>query len=468
VWNEARPRKKAVPKTAADSARIAVALAFKTLATFLTISFLWSLWTSESLVEWQATMLQWRYWSWEAVCKIVIFLCVLGTAAIVVGRDQWMIGGAAAARKRKLRPFEFWKSAIGTTFVGVFFLITSISYVQSYMSPQLIELLSTIERPRLNANNAAQLQRGYYEDLIQVDRFNIALQDAQGYAPRNRNMEWQDLILQPREGLLYKETRPSVNFTYDGVKYTTNEWGMRDKFYPKKKPEGVYRIGIIGSSHMMGWKVSDNETSESLAEARLVEEGRPYELLNFSVNGYNAIQKSMLLKEKVVDFDVDAAFLMVHRNEKLWVVRHLASHIEYGTEMPDQFIRDVMDKAGVKQGDSAARSRIQLFAYGVDLVRWSFQEFIETCHANGIQAVFVLMPELAHDAFSDKEIVELLGLAESTGFDLILNLHGAYDGHAEEDLRISETDTHPNAKAHKLMSEALYNAIVQNEAFLSH
>jgi hypothetical protein len=464
VWRESLPKKKVAPKNGVDCTKLAGGLALRTVIQFLTITLLWSLWTSDSFAEWQATLLQWRNWSLLGAVKIVGVLGILSVAAIVVGRDQWMIGGAAKARAAKAKPYSFWRVAIQNVVTGVFVLSIFISEVQSHMPPQAVAILDAIEHPSLNARDAAVMQRGYYEDLIQVDRFNPELQAMYQQKPHNYFVEWRDVMNNKREDYLGVELSASANITYEGVAYSTNEWGMRDKPYTKEKPAGSYRIGMLGSSHAMGWGINDDETWENLVETRLNAEGLPYELLNFSVNGYDPIQKAMTLEQKMVDFDLDAVFMFCHRIEKQWLVSHLVNRVSRGQDMPNDFLRDIVKKANVDQSTDAALSKIRLSAYGSDMLQYAFKEFVDTARANGIKPVFAFMPEMGRVSFSDRDIEELFGYAKEAGFEMIADYSDAYGDYAVKELRVADYDDHPNAKSHQLMAEEVYKTIHENQS----
>ena len=54
--------------------------------------------------------------------------------------------------------------------------------------------------------------------------------------------------------------KPNLNLRLFGHPFTTNRHGMRDRDYPIEKPEGVYRIAVLGSSMDMGWGIGVDET----------------------------------------------------------------------------------------------------------------------------------------------------------------------------------------------------------------
>jgi hypothetical protein len=52
-------------------------------------------------------------------------------------------------------------------------------------------------------------------------------------------------------------------------------------------------------------------------------------------------------------------------------------------------------------------------------------------------------------------------VAKDAGF-VVLDLSHAYDGHDNGEVLISAWDQHPNAFGHKLLADALYNALLAN------
>ncbi len=467
VWKEARPQKKLVAKTTADSVKLAAILARKTVVTFLTITFLWTLWTSDSIGEWRATLLQLRNWDLEAVLKIGGVLILLAATAIIVGRDQWQVGGAAKQRAANLKPYNFWRNAVLNGVTGLFVMTMALSEVQSHMNPTLVAVIDAIENPSLNAADAAEMQRGYYEDLIQVDRFNPELQAMFNKQPSNYFDEWRKTMNTKREDYLGVAMTPSANMTYEGKVYTTNEWSMRDKPYTKEKPAGVKRIGLIGSSHTMGWGIGDAEVCDVLAEDRLNAEGMPYELLNFSVNGYDPIQKAIVLDSTMLDFNLDAVYIFCHRIEKTWIIDHLVQRVKGGKALPDPFVEEIVKKSGVTPDMDNAVLKIRLSAYGSELLEWSLIKFAESCRAKGVKTAFIYMPEKGRVSFSDNDIKELFDIAKEAGFDIIEDYSGAYKGYPDKEIQVSDFDDHPNALAHRLLAEHLYETIKTHDAELA-
>lgn len=108
------------------------------------------------------------------------------------------------------------------------------------------------------------------------------------------------------KGLIY-DMKPS--FYSQDVKIRTNKYGMRDYEYSLAKSPGVYRICVLGDSVAFGYGLpSAASTFENMLEAKLNNlnrRGIKFEILNFSVTGYNSEQEGIMLEKKVIDFSPD-------------------------------------------------------------------------------------------------------------------------------------------------------------------
>ena len=118
---------------------------------------------------------------------------------------------------------------------------------------------------------------------------------------------------------LVYELKPSFS-SQDGV-VTTNTFGLRDYEYSVRKATRVIRICVLGDSVAFGYRhpapmLALRETFAKLLEAKLnAASGQPYEVLNFSVTGYNSAQEEIVLKEKVLQFEPDVLIVSYVPND---------------------------------------------------------------------------------------------------------------------------------------------------------
>lgn len=91
--------------------------------------------------------------------------------------------------------------------------------------------------------------------------------------------------------------------------FTINSAGIRGREITVNKPDGVFRIAIIGDSISFGHRVRRDQTYAARLETLLNRKAAPgsvrYEVLNFGVHGYNVVQVVETLRVRVVAFDPD-------------------------------------------------------------------------------------------------------------------------------------------------------------------
>lgn len=89
---------------------------------------------------------------------------------------------------------------------------------------------------------------------------------------------------------------------------TISRAGLRDREFPIKKPDGVYRIVVIGDSITYGlWRARANTYPKQL-EAMLnaaASSGVRFEVLNFGVTGYNISQAVETLRVRALQYQPD-------------------------------------------------------------------------------------------------------------------------------------------------------------------
>ena len=97
--------------------------------------------------------------------------------------------------------------------------------------------------------------------------------------------------------------------------FATNSQGLKDDEVVKNKPEGVYRVIILGDSYVEGWGAGQEEGFVEVAEAILNEEGEEVEVINAGVSSYTPILELEYLRAKGLSFKPDLVIVMVDPND---------------------------------------------------------------------------------------------------------------------------------------------------------
>jgi hypothetical protein len=425
-------------------------LAAKTAGTFAVICVLWSFWSSESvsfwLSLWHAALVPPTTTQWQMLLGLVTAGALVAAAALA-----WNSWTAAAPQARLVA-----QAAMGAGVVLALNAV-SISAVNSRLG-QAGTLIVNLRYGGLNRAEMTQLERGYYEDLLTVDRFNTELGALYAKRPPGWTRSLADLGLTRSVAGGRVELAPHAAAPFKGVMLRTNQWGMHDQEYALQRPPDTFRIALLGASHTMGSGVDRDATFEAVLERRLngrsdQTDQRHFEILNFAVYGYYATEQPGVLESKVLQFAPDAVFYVGHPEDAKRMVHDLATRLHKGQPLPYEFLSDVARRANVNANTPPRLLHRRLEPFGDELLTQVYERLVATCRARGIVPVWIRLPMVLESPV-DPDLARDIERAEQAGF-VVLDLSGVYDGHKQEELWVAEWDAHPNAKAHQLVADRL-------------
>ena len=434
------------------------AQALRTAGTFSAMAVLWSLWSSDSITEWIGLLSVVQ----PTLASVGVLLLSFLALTLIFGLGIWFV---ARAEKSEKEP-NFYRSAATTGGALLLLFFVGVPMVNAKIGGSAQNLISDLTVNRLSAREAALLQRGYYEDLTGVSRFNSQLWEIYSKRPSDWPTLTETAAARQTGDNLIVELVPSTSINFHGEKLSINRWGMRDQDYEKIPAPGTYRIALTGPSFVMGYGVADDQGFEPLLENRLNQEntGNPYkkyEILNFAVPGYSAIQDLMVLEQKALPFQPNAFFFMAHQREEEAVVLYLADRISVRADLPYPDLMALVHRAGAEPGMTKAEAERLLKPYGTEILSWTYRRIVEDSRAHGILPVWIFMPTL-ENPLRPEEIVHLNGVAKEAGF-ITLDLSDAYDNQDLESLVVAYWDKHPNAKGHRLIAEDFYRKLLEQK-----
>lgn len=441
--------------TARFSWRMVGASTVKSYATFWFICVLWSFWTSEKLEDWLSL--------WPALFgeyTLAVVLWPLGVLAVVflgnipLTKAETETNPEAASRAW-LRD-RAWTGAVIVLLIGV-----SVEPVFSRFGTEFSTVVHSLRQGSLSRLDAAKMERGYYEGLTDVTRFNSQLWDT--YAKRPSNwLENQGAGLKRYvDGFAQTEMIPSFVFATNYGSITTNRWGLRDREYEQKPVPGTFRAALLGASTVMGWGVGDGATFEALLEERLNRElsGAPfarYELLNFGVQGYQPPQQ-LVNFERALSLHPNAVIYVATGRELTRSANYLAEVVRKNIAIPYPRLREIVTAAGVTREMSEAEATRRLKPHAVEILTFVYQHIAGNAKSNRVQPIWVFLPQLREGAWQ-QETEETVRIADAAGF-IVLNLDGVFKGEAIEKIRLAEWDDHPNAYGHQLIADRLFESM---------
>jgi D-alanyl-lipoteichoic acid acyltransferase DltB (MBOAT superfamily) len=442
-----------------------VALSFSIAATFLTISVLWGLWGSESLVQWismwKTTGMGWLF--------ILLLLPSLFAASLLLNRysrrrqakEPVSVSLASASAEQ---PKGFWRLAVSSGLIIIVFYIFGLAPVYSLLPLKVSTAMENIQFPgKLNDRALARMRVGYYENLVGGVRQNPELLRIYNKQPAGWSV-WQRGTKHATGNMLEYEMVPNIETTFKTKKLTTNRWGMRDRNYDLVAPADMHRIAILGASSVFGSGVEDEEVFETVLEGMLendqtYKDRAKFEILNFSKFARVALQQVMVLEDKVVRFKPDTMMLFVHQNEARRGLETLVRLIRDNVAIPYPFIQSIINRAGVDSEMSKHEIEKRLYPYADELLTNTYQAITSICRDHGIVPVWVFMP-ITYERLEAADIAGHMAIAEGAGF-VVLSLRDVFDEYEADELNVAVWDEHPNAFAHKLVADRLFAMIIK-------
>lgn len=128
--------------------------------------------------------------------------------------------------------------------------------------------------------------------------------------------------------------RPGIKVTVPAtgdVVYEINEEGFRDRLYTRTPRPGTFRIIVLGNSVAFGYGVDVSDTFPKRLE-EILNERHPethFEVLNFSVNGYNAYNQEAQLQDVGLAYEPDLVLVQF----SVGVIHNPTLHFDHQTQM---------------------------------------------------------------------------------------------------------------------------------------
>ena len=428
--------------------RVAVNVA-KTYGIFWFICVLWSFWTTESITEWLGL---WSAlggaWSWQ-----VLLFPALTLVVIVLGNlPQGQATKAVAAGQAGL-----WRERLITLALLAGMIGISLQPVHRLGGTEFATVIHSLRQAHLSRLDNAKLERGYYEGLMSVEKFNSQLWEVYSHKPAN----WLDVegagLKRYVGGFAQEELVPLLVSSTRHGPITTNRWGLRDQDYELARPAGSFRAVVLGASSVMGWGVGDGETFEALVEQRF--NAQPpvlgfsrFEFLNFGVPGYQPPQQLVAI-ERALKFQPQAVVFVATGREGTRSANYLAEAAAKRLPVPEPALQALLDRAGVKQGMRQDEAQRKLGPLRKEILQIVYGRIADSSRAAGARPVLVFLPQVREGSWQE-ETPETLLAAQTAGFEIV-NLGSVYRDHDIATLRLAKWDDHPNQLGHRLVAEAI-------------
>ncbi len=273
---------------------------------------------------------------------------------------------------------------------------------------------------------------------------------------------------------------PNVHGVNRGVLYRTNSLAFRGPEWAREPAPGVFRIAVAGDSTSMGSGVAEADRYSDQLERLLnaSDSSRGYEVINTALSGLNVEQGVTRLERGLRHYRVDLLVFGTSRNDIegkayehldlendggdwwAWAGRHARS--------PSYFWRLLTFRIAQvqgREGREAKRAEIH-HNYFENPRAWrdfvaGFDHLARLARSRDVCAQVFVLAFLNDLGPQDPERVvyeRVEQAARRRGFGVTQSFP-ALEGRSAESLWVSRFDPHPNAEAHTILAEALYDGL---------
>lgn len=257
------------------------------------------------------------------------------------------------------------------------------------------------------------------------------------------------------------------------IRYRINESGFRDREFKADEAATGLRIMVLGDSFAFGEGVSrEDRFTEIMGASLRADRQEPVTTLNCAIPGYSSRDEAALAEVMVPWLKPEVVLLAyclndpVHISEKypafdLIMLRDLGGETDPSRDSVSRLLRLIRHRLGVRRVTGATldwyrelysgprsawvRSRIYL-AKMRDVAKQSGARFVVA-----IQPILTGVGKDYPFAAAHREIADW---CRAQGIPVI-DLQPAFAGNEAKDLIVHPKDHHPNARAHRIMGEAL-------------
>jgi lysophospholipase L1-like esterase len=273
-------------------------------------------------------------------------------------------------------------------------------------------------------------------------------------------------------------TTTSENPSYFNSRYqrsdavSWNSWGFRERNFDLAKPEGVYRIAVIGDSLTYGQGIGTQERFTDLLEQRLNNKSGEYEVLNFGRSGAETVDHVNILRFPVLYAEPDFILLQ-------WFTNDVEGHDKSARPRPITIVPYELrrqsalffllhrqlssiqkDLGFVKAYDEYMLARFEDHDSASSLsAEESLQEFINVARELNVPMGIVIFGDSYYHGSSLDFLVDRVN--ERCEIEAITcvdtrDIFGPYEG--SHDLWVNRLDPHPSPLANRLVADLLLEA----------
>ena len=348
----------------------------------------------------------------------------------------------------------------------------------------------------LGAEGIVRLAHYLREDRRPLE---VRLRGARAQAPSMQSLRLGEIVQPSRYAGIVYELKPNVRGRFMGQPLFINSQGLRDYEYTRRKEPGTFRIVGVGDSSLFGWGVPVEDSGLKVLERRLNEKSRArkFEVINFGVPGYNTAMESETFVQRCLEYAPDLVILNFNTNDydvpefmrlpdDLATLRKsylfdLAYSVYEGVMAVeperlgvfDTSHRTIADEQAARLDEESSIPNEYRYMVGAKGVVHALERLAAAARERAIPLVVFtvkaypgVVSSYVRDELRDGQRELLERESQRLGFHF-LNTYRDYmdylNRYPNANFAVSKVDGHPNALAHAIDAEAIFNYLVAHQ-----
>jgi hypothetical protein len=304
---------------------------------------------------------------------------------------------------------------------------------------------------------------GYYEGLINApgrEFLSDLPQPPPGWLPFGGDVTG---IVTELSTYLRWEMKPNLNIRWNGTVFRTNSLGFRTPEVRLEKPAGTYRVLVFGSSNTMGYGVNNDDMYTRHLERFFnawMGPARRVEVVNLAIAGESPTRRLARMKKEAGRWSADWLLCDASALDSWLEDNHIQSVLLRGIPIPFPFVQDAVRRSGATAADSIEVFRDKFRGESERVVGRVYAAWKDEAARAQIPLSVLILPRGDSKAKSNRVFQLIRSLCVQNGLDFI-DMSSAFDHMEVDEFRVSDWDKHPNARGHRVMFEALRDAILR-------
>ncbi|MGQ0635636.1 MAG: SGNH/GDSL hydrolase family protein [Planctomycetaceae bacterium] len=447
-------------------------VALKTIGVFLCVCVFWGQWKYPEIVPYLLFgNAQLSFSTADAVMLAAWFAAAFAAVVAIQylkdrGRNQGAEGGVAGVITN-IEQVDFERSVRLHLATLVVLVLVGVKPLHSYLGTSAASLIASLQSDEIAGAEKLDMVQGYYEQMNHEGAVASSfLSPARSSVPPSGR--FTDMT-RPRRDYLIRELKIGWEGEFLGRRLTTNSWGERDIERSFVKPPGTFRMAGIGSSIILGYGVTDDETItislEKLLNADPLRPGERYEVLNFGMGHDSALQRRGRIEKKTLQFRPDLILYFAHQDELDNSASTLVSALTNSRDIEDPELDALLKRLGATRDTPAANLQRVLSGDWPGILRCIYRRIVERCRQNGVRLLWVWLP-MPGVLERRGESPVIRRMAEEAGMEII-DLSDWASNYPANVVTYNDTDKHTTALGDRVIAERLYRVFRERPELLN-